>query len=510
MTGGTAVEVNDVYGLYPVPGGGAVAALRGLSLRVPVGERVVVHGPNGSGKTTLLRMLGGDLAPSAGTLSIDGRPVTGADPRTAAVLRRTVLGLVNQDSGRALRPEFSVLDNVALQLRLAGGDRGRSRASALELLDDLGLAGYAQRRPATLSGGEAQRIAVCAAIAHRPAVLLADEPTGELDAATADQVYDLIAETVRRAGATLVLVTHDTRAARIADRVVRIRDGRLSEQWDPADPRNERLVLDPSGWLRLPESVRTSGGAGESVQVRERDGELVLTGDGRPVTPTVRPVTIIGPARASSDVLARLSHVSIGYGARTVLDAVNLDVQPGCLTVVRGRSGAGKSTLLRLLVGLADPDSGTVELGGTALAGLGRAARAALRREWAAVSTQSGALAETLDAKENLVVARRSRGLPAHDRVISDLIAALDLGALAQRRARLLSGGERQRVAVARSLAVQRPLVVLDEPTSQQDEAHARQTTAALVAAARSGTGVVCATHDAVVVAAANIVVDLE
>src|SRR3954451_16538147 len=186
--GPVAVSASDVFCLYPVPNG-TVAALRGLSLRVPEGERLVVHGPNGSGKTTLLRVLMGEQPSSAGEVEVAGVDLSGADEPTRADLRLKLLGVVEQHAGRALRPELDVRDNVSLQMRLAGVRRGAARTRAEAALERLGLADLSRRRPATLSGGEAQRVAVCAALAHGPAVVLADEPTGELDAESADSVY---------------------------------------------------------------------------------------------------------------------------------------------------------------------------------------------------------------------------------------------------------------------------------------------------------------------------------
>ncbi len=192
-----------------------------------------------------------------------------------------------------------------------------------------------------------------------------------------------------------------------------------------------------------------------------------------------------------------------------VLDGFAATVPPAALTVVRGRSGAGKSTLLRVLLGLADPDAGEVLLGGRALRGLGRAQRADLRRELVGVSTQSGALAEPLDVWENLGLARAARGLDPDRDAVAAVVAALGLAAIAGRPVRLLSGGERQRVAIARSLVVQRRLVVLDEPSSHQDEAHAELLGAVLAAAAAAGAGVVCATHDPVLADRASATIEL-
>src|SRR6185312_6290459 len=142
-----AIRVADLFCLYTVPGGATVAALRGLSLRVPAGERLVVHGPNGSGKTTLLRVLTGEVAASSGSVRVDGTELAGARASRLSGLRREVLGVVDQHSGRTLRPELDVLDNVALQLRLAGHDRRSARATAEESLGALGLSALADRRP---------------------------------------------------------------------------------------------------------------------------------------------------------------------------------------------------------------------------------------------------------------------------------------------------------------------------------------------------------------------------
>ena len=271
----------DLFCLYTVPGGATVAALRGMSLHVAPGERLVVHGPNGSGKTTLLRVLTGEVPASSGSVSVAGTELVGASAARMAGLRRDVLGLVDQHSGRSLRPELDVLDNVALQLRLAGRPRATARAAAEESLGALGLSALAGRRPSTLSAGEAQRVAVCAAVAHGPTVLLADEPTGELDIDSSDAVYDLLAAAAKRADATLLLVTHDQRAARIANRVVRIRDGRLSEQWSPDAPQDEELVVDDRGWVRLPEALRRRIGLADRARVRSDGDEVVLGVAGR-------------------------------------------------------------------------------------------------------------------------------------------------------------------------------------------------------------------------------------
>ncbi len=516
------VEAHDLFCLYPTPTG-HVAALRGLSLQLAEGERVVVHGPNGSGKTTLLRVLAGEQPPSAGIARVAGVDLVGADERELTVLRSRLLGLVDQQQARALRPELDVAGNVALQMRLAGVARPVAEERARAALSDLGLEQLGPRRPQTLSGGEAQRVAVCAAVAHRPVVLLADEPTGELDRESAHAVYALLARAAEVAGASLLLVTHDVRAAEVADRVVRIRDGRLSEEWEPVAPGlpapAETLVVDDRGWVRLPERLRRDAQVDGGVRAQVDADRIVLTGSQRTGAGTAggassaiedasgtasrSPTEVVAPRPAGTVASAR--GVRVARAERVVLDGVDLDVDAGRLTVVQGPSGSGKTTLLRVLAGLERPDAGDVTVGGRSLTGLGRDELAALRRSYVAVAGQGGGLVDALDVEENLGLARDARGLPRDQVVVDHWVDRLGLHALRQRRTGVLSGGERQRAQVARVLVSGVGLAMLDEPTSQQDEANAERVVAALrEAAVELGTAVVVATHDPVLVAAAD------
>ncbi len=500
------VDLRDVFCLHALPDG-AVVALRGISLAIGPGEAVVVHGPNGSGKTTLLRVLAGEQQVAAGQAVVAGRQVGvgGVATSADAAWRVRRLGWVDQHAARTLRPELDVLGNVALQLRIAGTPPAAARAAAREALDAVGAGHLVGRDVVTLSGGEAQRVAVAAALAHGPELVLADEPSGELDLASAEEVYDALAAASRRAGAALVLVSHDPRAGRIGDRVVRIRDGRLSETWQPGG--EELLVVDDRGWLRLPEAMRP---ASRTLRASATGDAVTLsaTGGGSLEAPSPQPPA--APARVPAGPVAALKAVTKAYGERVVLDGLDLDVPARALTVVRGRSGAGKSTLLRVLVGLERPDAGVVELAGLDLAGLDRSGLARARREHAAVVGQAVHLAETSDAVTNLEVARAVRGLPPDPDGDLAWLDALGLLPLRHRPVRMLSGGERQRVAVARALGVGARLVVLDEPSSQLDEASTEQLAAVLAAAAGAGAGLLVASHDPALVDAADHVVDLE
>jgi putative ABC transport system ATP-binding protein len=205
-------------------GGADVPALVDVSLEVAEGEYVAVVGPSGSGKSTLLHVLGCLTRPTCGTYRLDGRDVSGLDDDEQSRLRSRRLGFVFQ--GYDLVPQLDVLGNVALPLLYAGRPEAEARARACVLATRLGLGDRLRHRPAQLSGGQQQRTALARALANDPRLLLADEPTGNLDRATGAEVLDLFDE-IRRDGRTLVVVTHDPSVAARADRVVHVLDGRV-------------------------------------------------------------------------------------------------------------------------------------------------------------------------------------------------------------------------------------------------------------------------------------------
>lgn len=208
---------------------GAVEALRGLDLEVRRGEMVAITGPSGCGKTTLLNLLGALDHPTGGTLRVAGREVPQA-PRERALFRRGTVSFVFQQFH--LVPTLTAAENVALPLRYAGVPRAERRSRAASLLERVGLAERREHFPRLLSGGEQQRVAVARALASGAGLLLADEPTGNLDGETASAIVTLLREAVAE-GKTLVLVTHDPEVAALADRAVRLRDGRVEEEGPP-------------------------------------------------------------------------------------------------------------------------------------------------------------------------------------------------------------------------------------------------------------------------------------
>jgi len=204
-------------------GGREVAILDGVNLDVAARETVAVTGPSGSGKSTLLGLIAGLDRPTAGSIVLDGVEITTLDENRLARLRRDRVGFVFQSYH--LIPTLTAIENVAMPLELAGRPHRLERAR--ELLDTVGLVGRADHYPSQLSGGEQQRVAIARALALRPPLVLADEPTGNLDSATGAQIIELLLALNREHGSTLVLVTHDEALAARGQRIVALRDGRV-------------------------------------------------------------------------------------------------------------------------------------------------------------------------------------------------------------------------------------------------------------------------------------------
>ena len=217
------ITARDVTRRFSMPAGDVIA-VAGVSLRVDAGEHMAVRGPSGCGKSTLLHMFGCVDTPSSGTLLFNGRDVTSLSDRDRSLLRLREIGFVFQRF--FLLPMLTAFENIELPLSEAGVSKVERRARVSELLEYVGLSRRADHRPSELSGGEMQRIAIARALANRPRLLLADEPTGELDQATGTQIAALL-DRVNADGTALIIVTHDPALAERSNRVLTMRDGRI-------------------------------------------------------------------------------------------------------------------------------------------------------------------------------------------------------------------------------------------------------------------------------------------
>ena len=502
------VQVRDVFVAYP-GAAGSVMALRGSDLTLAVGERLLVQGPNGSGKSTLLRVITGEQPVVAGTVVVSGIALHELNAGQRREWRARSVGFVDQFAGRGLLPELSVVQNVALQLRLMGLPRAEAEQRARSTCTRLEIDHLLDRPVPRLSGGEAQKVAVCAAIAHEPRLLLADEPTGELDERSAGEVYDLLAR-IAAGGTGVILVSHDPRAVASTDRAVRIRDGRAAEQWRPGSALVEQLP-DSRGWVRVPRERLPELDPVPPLEARRTDAGLLLVSRAPAETvPDLPAPSRPALAYAAGEVLARLIEVSTGYGERTVFDGVDLVLRGGTWTAVTGPSGSGKTTLISVLAGLLPARAGSVVVGDGPWDGQSRGARAERRRRWLALLPQRPAMLDALTVRENLLLTAGIRGYAVVRQAVEDLADRLALTRLLDQPVQLLSGGERQRAALARALISPAPLLLLDEPTSQQDESSVDRVVRVLEEERAAGRAVLTASHDPRVVSAGTIVLELD
>jgi ABC-type lipoprotein export system ATPase subunit len=271
-----------------------VVALQGLDLTISPGELLAIVGTSGSGKSTLLNILGGLDRPSAGRIIINGRDLLKLTDAQLDTYRRQQVGFIWQQTARNLVPYLSAWENVQLPMTIAGTSRRQKQAWSQELLAAVGLWEHRQHRLAQLSGGQQQRVAIAVALANKPQLLLGDEPTGELDSVTAQEILALLRQLNRRYGLTTIIVTHDPQVTRAVDRVMTIRDGRTSSETvkrvadieaaltqTPAHPETtpvfeEYVVVDASGRLQIPPELRQQIGIGRRVTLEATDGGILI------------------------------------------------------------------------------------------------------------------------------------------------------------------------------------------------------------------------------------------
>ena len=280
------VSCANLYKIYKVADL-EVVALRGLEIDVDRGEIIAVVGASGSGKSTLLNILGGYDTPSAGEVRVGEYDLLNMTRREVVEYRRHEAGFIWQQTSRNLFTYLTALENTELPMLLAGVPGRERRARAAELLDLVELTPRAGHRPIELSGGEQQRTAIAVALANRPPLLLADEPTGELDTETGAHVLGLLNAVNRELGTTIIIVTHDAAISHSVGRAISIRDGKMSSEavrrvsferriGGRAEPLDEYVLLDSGGSVQLPRQVLEELSMGQRLKLNVEDGKVIL------------------------------------------------------------------------------------------------------------------------------------------------------------------------------------------------------------------------------------------
>ena len=471
------IEACSVTKVYET-GAGGFTALKDITLEVYPGEFVKVVGKSGAGKTTLLNMLSGVSELTEGEVRYyppDGGPSIGLaemNEDQLAEWRGCSVGIVYQSF--ELLPQLDLVDNIMMPQDFAGRfSPGASQERALELLELVGLSEHAYKLPAHISGGQKQRVAIARALVNDPALILADEPTGNLDTVTAQAILELFRQLVGR-GKTVVMVTHDTNLAMDYARTIQIVDGEIvssGENGSGGAPALER---------------HTAGELAGHMHSERLSGEAALAQGG----------TAGQPAIVLRDVVKTFVNAS---GSFTALKGVNLQMNYGQFVSIVGKSGSGKSTLLNMLTGIDHPSSGQVLIGGQDLYRLSESKRALWRGRNLGIVFQFFQLLPTLTLLENTMLPmdycqvypageRRGRAL--------ELLRRVGLEEQAHKLPSMVSSGQQQSAAIARALATDPPIIVADEPTGNLDSRSAAAIIQLFQDLAAQGKTILIVTHD--------------
>jgi len=282
----TYIECSGLFKIYKAAEL-EVVALRGLELTVGGGEIIAIVGASGSGKSTLLNILAGYDAPSAGTVRVGNYDLLQMTNREVVEYRRHEVGFIWQETSRNLFPYLSALENVELPMVISGASGPERRQRARELLDVVGLAHRADHKPAQLSGGEQQRVAIAVGLSNQPPLLLADELTGELDDETGEEMLELLNTVNTDIGTTIIIVTHDPAIATSVGRAIAIKDGKTSTETTrevsferklggDASDTEEFLLIDTAGSVQIPREILDELSIGRRVRVDMKDGKVTL------------------------------------------------------------------------------------------------------------------------------------------------------------------------------------------------------------------------------------------
>jgi ABC-type lipoprotein export system ATPase subunit len=487
------IQMQDVAKIYST-GAGDFEALKGITLDVNTGEFLGIVGKSGAGKTTLLNMISGVSEISSGEVLFWPQGETGqnGDERPfsirtmsqddLAVWRGENMGIVYQSF--ELLPQLDLVNNIMLPQEFAGYYRpGISREKAMELLDIVELSEHAYKLPAHISGGQKQRVAIARALVNDPPLIVADEPTGNLDSVTAETIFQIFARLVEQ-GKTVVMVTHDMDLASRFTRRVIISDGEL------VDELVEELV-------EAPNDDEESEPVAEE-QVIKRNGDE----DG-PLLSGLRGRNGSGNKQDRSKPAISLQNVVKTYvnaaGSFEALRGVDMTIEFGQFVSLVGKSGSGKSTLLNMLTGIDHPTSGCVEMGGEDIYSMSESKRALWRGRNVGIVFQFFQLLPTLSLLENTMLPMDYCDVYEYSERPERAMELLRMVGLEEHAYDLpasVSNGQQQAAAIARSLATDPPIIVADEPTGNLDSRSADVVIRVFRELAAQGKTILIVTHD--------------
>jgi ABC-type lipoprotein export system ATPase subunit len=482
----TIFQLKNVTKIYET-GAGGFTALNGITLDVKRGEFLGIVGKSGAGKTTLLNMLSGVSNITSGEVLFYAQQGNGRSQPIAigqlnqdqlAVWRGHNMGIVYQSF--ELLPQLDLINNIMLPQEFLGQyQAGVSRKRALELLDMVELREHAHKIPAHISGGQKQRVAIARALVNDPDVIVADEPTGSLDSATANTIFNIFARLVKQ-GKTVIMVTHDTELIPRFSRCRLISDGKLVDDLADGSHQDEGtapIVLDTA----VTPTIAQNGQNGASFLVNLN---TQATHDRSK------------PAISLENVVKTYVNAA---GSFTALKGIDLEIPYGQFVSLVGKSGSGKSTLLNMLTGIDHPTSGCVRIGGEDIYSLSESKRALWRGRQVGIVFQFFQLLPTLTLLENTILPMDYCHVYEYQERPSRALELLKMVGLEEHAYDLpanLSNGQQQAAAIARSLATDPPIIVADEPTGNLDTRSADVVVEVFQELANRGKTILIVTHD--------------
>jgi ABC-type lipoprotein export system ATPase subunit len=483
----TLFQLKDVSKIYST-GAGDFAALKSITLDVKRGEFLGIIGKSGAGKTTLLNMISGVSEISSGQVLFTPQDQVGKngqsqsisigdlDQDELAVWRGENMGIVYQSF--ELMPQLDLVNNIMLPQEFAGHFRpGPSREQALELLNIVELSDHANKLPAHTSGGQKQRVAIARALVNDPPIIVADEPTGNLDSVTAETIFNIFAKLVDQ-GKTVIMVTHDMDLASRFSRRLFISDGEL--ELEPA------YVSGATG----AQAPTSDTGEEQVITVREDDASIFANLNVESTHDRSK------PAIHMDNVVKTYVNAA---GSFTALKGIDLTVEFGEFVSLVGKSGSGKSTLLNMLTGIDHPTSGCVKIGGEDIYSLSESKRALWRGRNVGIVFQFFQLLPTLTLLENTILPMDYCGVYAYQERPERAMELLKMVGLEEHAYDLpanVSNGQQQAAAIARSLATDPPIIVADEPTGNLDSRSADVVIRVFQELASRGKTILLVTHD--------------